>query len=95
MTRQDCVELIRAQGWDGPIPHSSCWMCPNQTDSEWIDMKMNQPQDFFAACSLEAEVRITDPHFYLHETCVPLAEVDFFAQRTMFAHHGCTTGCFT
>lgn len=95
MTRARCVELIRAQGWDGPIPHSSCWMCPNQTDAEWLDMKINQPEDFAAACALEAETRAQDPHFYLHESCIPLVDVDFTGQFTMFADRGCTTGCFT
>ena len=95
MSRQRCVELIRSHGWTGQIPHSACWMCPNHSDAEWIDMKQNQPQDFEAACCLEEETRVMDPHFYLHESCVLLREVDFFAQRTMFADRGCTTGCFT
>ena len=95
MWRQDCISLIRAQGWTGLIPHSACWMCPNMSDAEWIDMKANQPQDFEAACKLEAETRLKDQHFYLHPSCVPLAEVDFTSQFTMFADRGCTTGCFT
>lgn len=95
MTRARCVELIRSQGWTGQIPHSACWMCPNQTDAEWLDLKMNHPADFAAACELEHEARKGDPHFYLHPSCVPLQEVDFTAQHTMFADRGCTTGCFT
>lgn len=95
MLRDQCVELIRAQGWTGHIPHSACWMCPNLSDAEWIDMQRNWPQDFTAACALEDEAREKDPHFYLHPSCVPLAEVDFFAQATMFSERGCTGGCFT
>lgn len=95
MTRDRCVDLIRAEGWTGQIPHSACWMCPNHSDAEWIDMKLNWPADFAAACALEAETRLKDPHFYLHPSCVPLADVDFLAQTTMFADRGCTTGCFT
>lgn len=95
MTRQRCVELIRSQGWTGEIPHSACWMCPNQSDVEWLDMKLNQPQDFAAACTMEAEARLEDPHFYLHASMRPLAEVDFTSQVTMFPDRGCTTGCFT
>lgn len=93
--RYQCVELIRSEGWKGHIPHSACYMCPNLSDAEWIDMKTNWPTDFALACNLEAETRLNDPHFYLHPSCVPLAEVDFFAQTTMFADRGCTTGCFT
>lgn len=95
VTRAQCVELIQAQGWNRQIPHSSCYMCPNHSDAEWIDMKLNCPDDFLAACALEAETRIMDPHFFLHPACVPLADVDFFAQNTMFSERGCTTGCFT
>lgn len=95
MHRYQCVELIRAEGWTKPIPHSACYMCPNLSDPEWIDMQMNQPQDFTKACNLEAEMRFKDPHFFLHPSCVPLAQVDFHAQATMFADRGCTTGCFT
>jgi hypothetical protein len=58
-------------------------------------MVQNWPDDFVLACELEAEVRLKDPHFYLHPSCVPLAQVDFFAQTTMFAERACTQGCFT
>lgn len=95
LTRAQCVELIRSEGWTGHIPHSACYMCPNLSDAEWIDMKMNWPDDFALACALELEVREKDQHFYLHPSCVPLSEVNFFAQSTMFAERGCTGGCFT
>ena len=36
-----------------------------------------------------------DPHFFLHRACIPLADVDFMAQTTMFSQRGCTTGRFT
>ena len=95
MFRHECVSLIRSEGWTDPIPHSACWMCPNLSDLEWMDMQANQPQDFAKACGLEAETRLKDPCFFLHPSCVPLAEVDFTAQTTMFAERGCTAGCFT
>lgn len=95
MRREECVQLIRDQGWTSHIPHSACYMCPNLSDAEWIDMKVNWQGDFSAACALEAETRLKDPHFYLHPSCVPLADVDFFAQATMFSERGCTGGCFT
>ena len=95
MTRDMCISLIRDQGWTGQIPHSACWMCPNHSDAEWIDMKLHWPADFAAACELEAETRLKDPHFYLHPSCMPLSQVDFFAQQTMFPERGCYGGCFT
>lgn len=95
MRREECVQLIRDSGWTEHIPHSACYMCPNLSDAEWIDMKRNWPSDFVAACELEVDARLKDPHFFLHPSCVPLGEVDFFAQTTMFADRGCTSGCFT
>jgi hypothetical protein len=95
MWRSDCVALVRSTGWDGPIPHSACKMCPNMQDGEWIDMQQNFPADFVEACEIEAEIRLRDPHFYLHESCVPLGQVNFFAQSTMFSERGCIGGCFT
>jgi hypothetical protein len=95
MTREACVSLIREQGWIGEIPHSACYMCPNHSDAEWIDMKLHWPADFRAACDLEADARIKDPHFFLPPSCVALAQVDFFAQTTMFPERGCYGGCFT
>jgi hypothetical protein len=95
MTRERCRELIRSNGWTDQIPHSACYMCPNHADSEWVDMKQNWPADFDAACRLEEEARIKDPHFYLHPSCVPLAQVDFFQQRSMLPERGCTGECMT
>lgn len=95
LTRQACIELIRAQGWADQIPHSACYMCPNHSNSEWIDMKLHWASDFTAACELEAEVRLKDPHFFLHASMRPLADVDFFAQQSLLSERGCYEGCFT
>jgi len=95
MTRAACIELIRSQGWAGQIPHSACYMCPNHSDAEWLDMQRNWPEDFRAACELEREMRQKDPHFYLHPACIPLESITFDAQASMFPERGCTTGCFT
>ena len=95
MRAYQCVDAIRSHGWTGPIPHSACWSCPNASDPEWIDMKLHWPGDFEEACLLDEKLRATDPHFYLHPACVPLREVDFFQQHTMFPERGCTAGCYT
>lgn len=95
MRRHQCVDLIRESGWAGPIPHSACKMCPNMRDNEWTDMQRDYPSDFADAVQIEREIRLRDPHFWMHPACVPLDQVDFTAQHTMFADRGCTTGCFT
>lgn len=95
MRRDECVQVIRDKGWTAAIPHSACWMCPNASDSEWLDMKLKFPQDFEFACELEDQVRLEDSHFWLHPSCRPLREVNFTQQFTMFQDRGCTQGCFT
>jgi hypothetical protein len=95
MSRLDCVQLIRSTGWEGVIPHSACYMCPNLADDEWLEMKRDWPDDFARAVVIERQMREDDPHFWLHPACVPLDEVDFSAQHSMFEDRGCTGGCFT
>lgn len=95
MRRHQCVDLIRETGWLGPVPHSACKMCPNMRDNEWVEMQRDWPRDFNDAVLIEREIRIKDPHFWLHPACIPLDQVDFTAQHTMFPDRGCTTGCFT
>lgn len=99
MTRAACVDRVRLAGWKGPIPHSACKICPNMSDSEWLEMKINWPDDFSEACRVEKDMQAVDPHFWLHPSCQPLETVDFAAppttQTSMFAERGCTGGCFT
>ena len=70
-------------------------MCPNLADDEWLEMKRDWPEDFARAVAIEREMRIDDPHFWLHPALVPLDQVDFLAQHSMFEDRGCTGGCFT
>lgn len=94
-SRLDCVAAIRSTGYKGDIPHSACWMCPNLADEEWSDMKRDTPEDFAQAVKFDLDMREIDPHFWIHESCKPLGEVDFTAQQSMFPDRGCTGGCFT
>jgi hypothetical protein len=99
MRRAECVQLIRDQGWTGPIPHSACFMCPNQQDDEWLDQQVNWPDDFAKAVAIEREIRERDSHFWMHPSCQPLDTIDFRVppspQGSFLAERGCTTGCFT
>ncbi len=93
LSRDDCISLVERMGWGTP-PRSSCWMCPNRSPHEWLDLKQNYPQDFSQAVKFEREIQIKDPDFYLTNTCQPLDTVDFNeSQGDMFT---CNSGyCFT
>jgi hypothetical protein len=91
MRRQDCIALVADMGWP-EAPRSSCWMCPNMRDREWIEMKNSHPEDFTAAVELERTVRERDPAAYLHESLKPLDEVDFSENQQSFTDGSCAGG---
>lgn len=94
MRRDDCVKIVTDMGWPDP-PRSACWMCPNQGDAEWRELKEKYPDDFQQACDLEDMVRERDPHAFLHSSCVPLRDVDFAERPGLFTERECSSGmCF-
>lgn len=76
ITKPGCFRIAARRGWPPPV-HSSCWMCPNKSDDEWIEQKTNQPGDFKKAVVFDTEMRKRDPHVWLHSSCRPLGEIEF------------------
>jgi len=64
LNRLDCYSLVRSMGWPQP-PKSRCWMCPNQTNSEWNDLEQNHPADYAKAMEFEGEIQKKDPNVKL------------------------------
>lgn len=92
--RSDCMAEVERLGWPTP-PRSACWMCPNMGNSEWREMKTDYPEDFARAVEFERVMRAKDPHAWLHQSCVPLDEVDFSLQGSLFDDRSCSSGlCF-
>lgn len=75
-SRNQCVATVKSMGWPTP-PRSNCWMCPNQKTDEWLETKLNRPEEFEKAVELERRVRAIDPHAWFHGQCVPLDQVDW------------------
>lgn len=73
LTRYGCMTMINDYGWEIP-PHTHCWCCPNASNDEWFDLKINYPDDFRKAVELEREVRRQDPSIFLHCSLKPLDE---------------------
>jgi hypothetical protein len=92
-TRQEAISLVKQVGWPTP-PRSACWMCPNQGDHEWRDLKDESPLEFEAAVQLEREMQIKDSSAWLHKSCTPLSKVDFTKPEDLFTR-ACDSGqCF-
>jgi hypothetical protein len=95
MNRGDCQALVRRMGWPDP-PRSSCYMCPNHTQAEWRDIRDNKPEDWKAAVTLDKEIRLRDPHAFLHADAVPLEDADLSDANGSLFGQGCMSGhCFT
>lgn len=83
----DCLQAVAAIGWPPP-PRSRCRSCPNQSDSEWLELT---PEELESAAKVEDEIRAVDPHAYLHKTLVPLRMVAFDPSDTKHSG-GCSAG---
>lgn len=75
MTREDCLWYIGHIGWPRP-PKTSCYFCPQQTDSEWLKMKNTAPDEWDKAVELDEYIRTIKPDTYLHRTLKPLRELE-------------------
>jgi hypothetical protein len=94
MRKVDCGRAVKQMGWPA-APGSACWMCPNLSDDEWLDIKENSPDEFREAVALDYGLREKDPHAYLHEQCVPLDQVDWSKPPELPFERACNSGnCF-
>ena len=91
-TRQEAIQIVRDMGWPEP-PRSRCWMCPNQNDHEWREIKRD-PVMWPKACAFECEFRKHDPHAYLHRSGKTLDLVNFTEEDDLFAGKCESEGCF-
>lgn len=63
-----CLAAVERQGWPEP-PRSRCRHCPNQADSEWVELT---PEEWELACQTDEMIRETDPNAFLHKQMIPL-----------------------
>lgn len=81
MTRNDCINWLVKNNFLIPAK-SSCIFCPFHSDSHWLDMKENQPDEFNLSCEIDLLIRDSskrgmDSKIYLHSSCKPLSEITF------------------
>ena len=78
MRRGDCIEWMRSHGYPDP-PKSACIGCPFKRDTLWLHLKKNFPEEFADAVAFEREYgpKVAKHPAYLHDSIVPLDEVEF------------------
>lgn len=96
LTKADCEWVIRRAGLPQPSK-SRCWMCPNQPNAEWRDLRDTSPEEFEEACKLDDQLREDDETngVFLHQSRVPLRVADLDAKDRREPDTQCTLGtCF-
>lgn len=81
MSRRDCLRWMREKNYPEP-PKSSCIGCPYHSNSQWREMRDNDPVSWADACDVDRMLRANGAvrgmrHVeYMHRSLKPLAEVD-------------------
>lgn len=97
MKRSDCLRWMEKQNYPTP-PRSACVYCPYHSDREWRRLRDEEPKEFAKAVAFEktyqaarARIYSTKTVPYLHNSRVPLDQVDFstdedHGQQVMFGN---------
>lgn len=93
LRRHEAIKIVEDIGWPKP-PRSRCWMCPNQSDLEWNEIKTDYPLLFDKAIQFDEALREVDPHAFLHSSIGPLKKANIDPKEDLFSS-GCASGeCF-
>lgn len=86
MNRNDCLRWLERNGYPTP-PKSACTFCPFHSDEQWRNLRDTDPVAFAGAVKLDVAIRhglrsdnLTGKLF-LHDSLVPLSEVDLSTHR--------------
>jgi hypothetical protein len=95
MSRMDCINQVQRYGWE--VPHKSrCYMCPNQSEIAWRELKRRGDGDFEKTVAMEREIRLRDPNMYLHRLAIPVDEAVEVSEGQYDMFDGCDSGyCMT
>lgn len=98
-TRNDIINWFALNKLPVP-PKSSCVFCPYQSDAAWYHMKINEPDDFKAAISVDRAIRDSTKKgikskAYLHDSCIPLEDIVFKSGAPELWHGECSGNCHT
>ncbi len=75
--RSHCVDIVKEAGLPAP-QKSSCHYCPYHSNSYFLWLKNNHPEDWQKAVDFDEAIRVKHPDdpMYVHRSLKPLGEVD-------------------
>jgi len=88
LRRSDCIRLFKKN--DFPIPmKSSCIFCPYHSDKFWKDLKSEGNGVWDLAVEVDEAIRDASKRglndkLFLHRTCLPLDQVQFADQQSLW-----------
>jgi len=99
MTRNDIINWYHTNGFRVP-PKSSCVFCPYTSEAAWLDMKINEPEDFADAVRVDYAIRDASKKgckapLFLHQSCKPLDQVVFETSGNDLWKGECSGECHT
>jgi len=99
-----CIVLVEKAGLP-PAPKSTCYICPNQSDRQWIELADEEPSEFEKACEVDELIRLNDERdgLFLHQRRMPLRmaveesrKYTTKDEHPLFASRACQEGgCWT
>ena len=80
MSRLQCLEWMRDNGYNELPSKSACTFCPYHSNKAWRDMQSNDPDSWEQAVEVDNRIRKgfskTTQRLYLHRSLVPLNQAD-------------------
>jgi hypothetical protein len=96
MSRSDCLAYLSRNGIQHP-PKSACIGCPFHSDSYWLNLKRNSPDEWEDACQFDDAIRkhkvSIKNKVYLHRSRKPLREVYLQEDQMDFFDNECEGYC--
>lgn len=87
ITRQGCKDWMAKHGYPEP-PRSACVFCPYHSDSEWMRLRDEEPEEFAKAIKWEREYQAICSQDevirgvpFLHDSLIPLSQVTFDGKK--------------
>lgn len=96
LDRDACKQVITAAGIPEP-PKSSCWFCPFHRDDYWLYLKNEHPEFWDRSLEFDRKIRhtlkgVVHPA-YLHDSLIPLEQVQLEKGRSDVFSNECTGYC--
>jgi hypothetical protein len=98
MNRGDCRAYMKKNGFPIPIK-SACVFCPYHSDSQWKDIKQNYPKEWEKCLQVDKAIRNSafktgvNEKVFLHQSLLPLDEVDFNENQIDMFENECEGHC--